>query len=165
MRSSHEARDAGRSFFNAELWHSPEARLLNGDDYPPLRADAPSESPVSAAEHCPWVQRQQTIGRHRSAIDLLVADALFVREWLEDQRVTTRAPTIVVWTDHALAKAQLLGIGLADVEDAVLADHEKRTRNTGAADWLLRSGRLAIAYNYPDDDYLAARVVTLWRQR
>jgi len=79
--------------------------------------------------------------------------------------VTTRAPTIVVWTDHALAKAQLLGIGLADVEDAVLADHEKRTRNTGAADWLLRSGRLAIAYNYPDDDYLAARVVTLWRQR
>lgn len=79
--------------------------------------------------------------------------------------MSIRSPTVVVWTDHALAKAQLLGVARVDVEDAVLADHEKRTRNTRAADWLLRSGRLAIAYNYPTDDHLTARVVTLWRHR
>jgi hypothetical protein len=45
-----------------------------------------------------------------------------------------RVPTIVVWTDHASAKAQLLGIARADVEDAVLGAHHERTRNTGAAD-------------------------------
>jgi hypothetical protein len=56
---------------------------------------------------------------------------------------------MVEWTDHALAKAQLLGIARADVRDAILAKHERRSRNTGAADWLVVSGRLAVAYNYP----------------
>jgi hypothetical protein len=74
-------------------------------------------------------------------------------------------PRIILWTDHALAKAQFLGIARADVEDAILDGHARRTRNTGAADWLLRSGRLVIAYGHPvDDDQLAALVVTLWRQ-
>jgi hypothetical protein len=72
---------------------------------------------------------------------------------------------MVEWTDHALAKAQLLSIARADVEDAILAGHERRSRNTGAADWLLLSGRLAVAYNYPSDDELTALVVTLWRRR
>jgi hypothetical protein len=58
--------------------------------------------------------------------------------------VSIRFPTVVVWTDHALAKAQLLGIARADVEDAVLADHEKRTRN------LPRCG-LAAAVRVPRD--------------
>ncbi len=71
---------------------------------------------------------------------------------------------MVEWTDHALAKAQLLGIARADVEDAILAQHERRSRNTGAADWLVVSGRLAVAYNYPADDELTALVVTLWRR-
>ena len=71
---------------------------------------------------------------------------------------------MVDWTDHALAKAQLLGIARADVEDAVLAQHERRSRNTGAADWLVVAGRLAVAYNYPADDELTALVVTLWRR-
>jgi len=62
-------------------------------------------------------------------------------------------------------EAQLLGIARADIEDAVLSDHDKRARNTGAADWLLRSGRLAIAYHYPAaDEELTALIVTLWRQ-
>lgn len=61
----------------------------------------------------------------------------------------------------ALAKAQLLSISRTDVEQAVLAGHERRSRNTGAVDWLLRSRRLAIAYNYPGDDDLTASVVTL----
>lgn len=72
---------------------------------------------------------------------------------------------MVEWTDHALAKAQILGIARADVEDAVLAQHERRSRNTGAADWLVVSGRLAVAYNYPMGDGLTALVVTLWRRR
>jgi len=55
---------------------------------------------------------------------------------------------MVEWTDHALAKAQLLGISRADVEDAVLERHERRSRNTGTADWLVVSGRIAVAYNY-----------------
>jgi len=56
------------------------------------------------------------------------------------------APRIVAWTDHALAKAHLLGITRIDVEDAVLEGHPSRSKNTGAADWLVVSGRFAIAY-------------------
>jgi hypothetical protein len=53
-----------------------------------------------------------------------------------------------------------------DVEEAILAGHARRRRNTRAADWLLLAGRLAIAYNHPDgDDELTAHVVTLWRRR
>jgi hypothetical protein len=72
---------------------------------------------------------------------------------------------MVEWTDHALAKAQLLGIARADVEDAILDQYERRSRNTGAADWFVVSGRLAVAYNYPANDELTALVVTLWRRR
>jgi hypothetical protein len=73
-------------------------------------------------------------------------------------------PRIVVWSEHSLAKADFLGIARSDVEDAVLTGHRRRTRNTGAADWLVVAGRLFIAYNYPDGgDELTARVVTLWR--
>lgn len=75
------------------------------------------------------------------------------------------APRIVVWTDHALVKAQVLGIARADVEDAVLSGHESRSRNTGAADWLIVAGGLAIVYNHPaGDDELVALIVTLWRR-
>jgi hypothetical protein len=74
-------------------------------------------------------------------------------------------PRIIIWTDHALAKAQFLGISRADVEDTILNGHGRRTRNTGAADWLVTAGRLAIAYSHPvDGDDLTAIVVTLWRQ-
>jgi hypothetical protein len=74
-------------------------------------------------------------------------------------------PRIIIWTDHALAKAQFLGISRADVEDTIFNGHGRRTRNTGAADWLVTAGRLAIAYSHPvDGDDLTAIVVTLWRQ-
>ncbi len=73
-------------------------------------------------------------------------------------------PQIVTWTDHALAKAGLLGIARAEVEEAIFTGRPRRTRNTRSADWLLKVGRLAIAYNHPDQgDELGARVVTLWR--
>ena len=74
-------------------------------------------------------------------------------------------PRTVRWTDHALAKAELLAIARADVEQVVLDDHHARRANTGAADWLVRSGLLVVAYNHPDqDDDLAALIVTLWRR-
>jgi hypothetical protein len=74
-------------------------------------------------------------------------------------------PRIVRWSDHALAKAELLGLPRADVEAAVLDRHHSRKANTGAADWLVEAGVLAVAYNHPDgDDEIAAFVVTLWRR-
>lgn len=73
-------------------------------------------------------------------------------------------PAAVVWTDHALGKAHLLGIATSDVEDILLRHHHRRTRNSRAADWMLRSGRLAIAYNYPAGDDHTALLVTLWRR-
>jgi hypothetical protein len=73
-------------------------------------------------------------------------------------------PRLVAWTDHALVKAQLLGVARADIEDAVLSGHGQRKLNTGAADWLIVAGRVAIAYNHPVDDELTALVVTVWRQ-
>jgi hypothetical protein len=78
--------------------------------------------------------------------------------------VAQKGPRIVEWTDHALAKAQLLSIARADVEEAVLTLHERRSRNTRAAAWLVVSGRLAVAYNYPARDELTALIVTLWRR-
>ena len=74
-------------------------------------------------------------------------------------------PRIAVWSEHALAKAELLGIPRAHVEDAVLSGYSRRIRNTGAADWLVEVGRLRVAYNHPDEaDELIARIVTLWRR-
>ncbi len=78
--------------------------------------------------------------------------------------MTAQAPTTVLWTDHALAKAQFLGIPRSDVEDAILEHHDRRVRNARAADWLVRSGRLVVAYNHPAGDELTALVVTLWRR-
>jgi hypothetical protein len=80
--------------------------------------------------------------------------------------VARPSPQLVEWTDHALAKADRLGIPRSDVEDAILSRHHERTGNTRAADWLIAVGHLAVAYNHPDDDdWLTARVVTLWRPR
>jgi hypothetical protein len=73
---------------------------------------------------------------------------------------------LVEWTSHALAKAEELSIPRSDIEDAVLERHHERTGNTGAADWLILADRLAVAYNHPDgDDWITARIITLWRPR
>lgn len=69
-------------------------------------------------------------------------------------------------TDHALAKALLLGAARSWVEDLVLERHANRERNHGAAEWRLTVDQMVIAYDCPDgDDQLTARVVTLWRRR
>lgn len=74
-------------------------------------------------------------------------------------------PRLVVWTDHAVVKAELLGISRVDVEDAVLERYDQRTRNTRAADWLVIAGSLVVAFNHPDEgDATTARVITLWRR-
>ncbi|WP_249019121.1 hypothetical protein [Conexibacter sp. S30A1] len=73
-------------------------------------------------------------------------------------------PLAVLWTDHALVKAQLLAVTRLDVEDAILDGHGRRTRNARAADWRVQVGRLVVAYNYPEGDELTALVVTLWRR-
>ena len=73
-------------------------------------------------------------------------------------------PHRVRWTDHALVKANMLGVPRSDVEDAVLHGAGDRTRNPGAAHWRVRAGRLVVAYDHPaDGDETTARVVTLWR--
>jgi hypothetical protein len=52
----------------------------------------------------------------------------------------------VEWTDHALVKAEVLAVTRADVERVVLEAHPRRMHNTRAADWLVREGRLMVAY-------------------
>lgn len=75
-----------------------------------------------------------------------------------------QAPGRVNWSDHALAKAELLGLARTDVEDAVRSGHGRRARNPRSADWLVRFGRHVVAYNHPDwEDPEAARIVTVWR--
>lgn len=62
-------------------------------------------------------------------------------------------------------EGRLLRLSRTDVEQIVLTEHSSRARNTGAADWLIVSGRLSVAYNHPDGgDETMARIVTLWRR-
>lgn len=76
------------------------------------------------------------------------------------------SPISVRWTDHALAKAEILGIGRDDIEQALLRGHESRRRNVGSASWRVTTGGLVVLYDHPDhDDPTAARVVTIWRRR
>ena len=74
-------------------------------------------------------------------------------------------PRIIIWTDHALAKAQFLGISRADVEDTILnghgASHAKHWRCRLARDGWTLGDRLQSSGGRDD---LTAIVVTLWRQ-
>jgi len=79
--------------------------------------------------------------------------------------VGVEEPKFVRLSHHAIVKAEALGFAPSDLEDAILAEHRRRRRNTGAADWLITVGSFAIAYNHPDrGDELAAFVVTIWRR-
>lgn len=58
----------------------------------------------------------------------------------------------------------MLGLARADVEDAVLSGHGRRSQNPRSADWLVKFGSFVIVYNHPDrDDPETARIITLWR--
>jgi hypothetical protein len=45
-----------------------------------------------------------------------------------------------------------LRIARSDVEDAILGGHDRCVRNACPADWLVQSGQLVVAYNYPEGD-------------
>jgi len=76
-----------------------------------------------------------------------------------------RTPVRVVFTDHAAERAERYGIAYRDIADAVLDGHGRRARNPGSGDWLIRSGRLVVIYDWPDDDdAAAARVITVWTE-
>jgi hypothetical protein len=75
-----------------------------------------------------------------------------------------RRPNFVEWSRHARVKAQLEAWTPTDVERVVIEGHERRERNPGDADWLLRAGRLVVAYNWPSGgDELRVRIVSVWR--
>jgi hypothetical protein len=72
-------------------------------------------------------------------------------------------PSRVVFTAHAARRAQKRGIDLLAVADLVVEHHTRRRRNPREADWLIRTRRLVIAYNWPDrDDRTTAVVVSMW---
>ena len=71
-------------------------------------------------------------------------------------------PIRVRFTDHAAERAHRYTVPRTDVADAVLTGHHHRHRNTGAGDWLVQAGGLAVVYDWPDhDDDTTARVITL----
>ena len=73
-------------------------------------------------------------------------------------------PSLIEWTQHALAKAERERFVPSDVEDALRDHHDERERNPGEADWLLTVERLVIVYDWPvEDDAIRARVISLWR--
>lgn len=79
--------------------------------------------------------------------------------------MATLKPHAVQWTQHALERAASASLVRGDVEDALLDEHDQRRANTGAADWLLLTEALAIAYNHPDGgDESTARIVTVYRR-
>jgi hypothetical protein len=76
-----------------------------------------------------------------------------------------RRPTIVVFTQHAERRAVERGLDLRHIAELLLSDHDRRRRNAGEADWLLRAGGAAIAYDWPDgDDPTTALVISAWRE-
>jgi hypothetical protein len=74
-------------------------------------------------------------------------------------------PSLIEWTQHALAKAERERFVPSDVEDALLDHHHERKQNPGEADWLLTVERLVIVYDWPvEGDQIRARVISLWRR-
>jgi hypothetical protein len=65
-----------------------------------------------------------------------------VRWRTQDGAAPSTVPRIIVWSEHALVKARLLGVARSNVRDAILDGHRHRVRNTGAADWCSKEGAL-----------------------
>ena len=77
-----------------------------------------------------------------------------------------RGPSRVALRQHASDRCREFGHSVEAVSDLVLANHQRRRRNPGSADWLVLAGGLTVAYNWPDQgDTSTARIVTLWPQR
>ena len=71
----------------------------------------------------------------------------------------------MAFTLHAERRAIERRLALHELAELVLAHHDRRRRNPGRADWLIRAGGVAIAYDWPDGtDATTALVITLWRE-
>jgi hypothetical protein len=71
----------------------------------------------------------------------------------------------VALTEHAELRAAERRLSLREIADLVWAEHERRRKNPGDADWMVHARGIAVAYNWPDrDDPTTALVVTLWRE-
>lgn len=79
--------------------------------------------------------------------------------------MTAPSPAIVAFTLHAERRAVERGLVLHELAELVLEHHDRRRRNSGRADWLVRAAGLAIAYDWPDgNDSTTALVISTWRE-
>lgn len=74
-------------------------------------------------------------------------------------------PAIVVFTSHGERRARERHLDPHHLAELLLSNHERRKRNPGQADWLVRTGGVAIAYDWPDgSDQATALVISAWRE-
>lgn len=74
-------------------------------------------------------------------------------------------PSRVDFTAHTDEQAGVRGINPSQVAEFVLAEHPRRRRNPGLADWVVRGQGIGVAYNWPvDGDQTSALVVTVWAE-
>ena len=75
------------------------------------------------------------------------------------------SPVIVAFTRHAERRAGERGLALAELAELLLAQHDRRLRNAGGADWIVHAAGVAIVYDWPDgEDATAALVISAWRE-
>lgn len=73
-----------------------------------------------------------------------------------------------IWTEHAEQRCRRRLLDRADVERAVLAEHDIPRINRGLADWMATGltadgRRFVVVYDHPDHwDLQTARIVSVW---
>jgi hypothetical protein len=79
--------------------------------------------------------------------------------------MTTPAPAIVAFVWHVERRALERDVTLDQLAELVLTHHERRRRNVGDADWIIRASGVTIVYDWPDgDDATTALVISAWRE-
>lgn len=58
-----------------------------------------------------------------------------------------KGPSCVDFATHADEQASVRGISAIQVAELVLAEHSRRRRNPGSADWVLSGQGIEVAYN------------------
>ena len=76
--------------------------------------------------------------------------------------MTAPSPVIVAFTRHAQRRAVERGLALAELAELLLAQHDRRLRNPGGADWVVHAAGVAIVYD--GNDAAAALVISAWRE-